>query len=841
MNNNQNQNNNNQNPNGNGNRPKKPGFTGTIIILIISMVLTLLFVQQFNRLRSSGEEEVSYDKFISMVKDKKVEKVEIYLEKIYFTPKDQPANQSVKYYVIRTDDYSLVDRLDEAGVKFSQIDEGGSAIFRTILSYIIMIAAFYILMMLIMRGASKGGGIMGVGKSNAKVYDMQKDTGVTFKDVAGEEEAKESLAEVVDYLHQPEKYMEIGAKLPKGALLVGPPGTGKTLLAKAVAGEANVPFFSISGSEFVEMYVGVGASRVRDLFKQANDKAPCIIFIDEIDAIGRSRDTRHMGGDSEREQTLNQLLSEMDGFDTAKGIVILAATNRPEVLDKALLRPGRFDRRVVVERPDLKGREDILRVHAKDVKIDETVDLHELALTTSGAVGADLANIINEAALLAVKKGRKFVSQKDLIESVEVVFAGKEKKNKILSDEEKKLVAYHETGHALMTVLQKNTVPVQKITIVPRTNGALGYVWQVPDEEKSLETQAEIEADIVIACAGRAAEALKFPSVTTGAASDIQQATEKARRMVTMYGMSERFGMVQLEGITGEYLDRRSVLQCSDETETKIDSEVRNIIKRAYNRAFKLLQKNEQILDAIAAFLYEHETITGKEFVEIYEKISGRKVVIGERLLSDSLLKTDKDKERDKEREKAKSKDKAKSGNPEKSGEKKQKVKDRYTVYRSREEGAGDKSEKPEAGSTNGNAGADELMPWDIPYGNAPQNQDPENPEEPAVEETAEIPEKLTSPADDEPEETDGESEEACDEAEVSDDTDDSEEVSEEADEETDEADDTSDDSEEADTSDEADEEPVDDIPKPWETYARETAEKQNSIDDPEKPNGDDE
>ncbi len=645
-------NNQNRNDDPNGNRPKKPGLSVTVILLIISVVLTLLFWQQFNKFKSSGEQEVSYDKFVTMVKGNEVENVEIYKDKIYFTPKEQTdATKKVTYYVVRTDDIHLVDRLAESKVKFSQIDEGGSAILRTVLSYVIMIGAFYILMMLIMRGASKGGGIMGVGKSNAKMYDMQKDTGVTFEDVAGEEEAKESLAEVVDFLHEPEKYLAIGAKLPKGALLVGPPGTGKTLLAKAVAGEAKVPFFSISGSEFVEMYVGVGASRVRDLFRQANQKAPCIIFIDEIDAIGRSRDTRHMGGDSEREQTLNQLLSEMDGFDTSKGIVILAATNRPEVLDKALLRPGRFDRRVVVERPDVKGREDILKVHAKEVKQDETVDLHELALTTSGAVGADLANIINEAALLAVRKGRQFVSQKDLIESVELVFAGKEKKNKILSDDEKKLVAYHETGHALMTVLQKNTVPVQKITIVPRTNGALGYVWQVPDEEKSLETQAEIEADIVIACAGRAAEALKFPSVTTGAASDIQQATEKARRMVTMYGMSEKFGMVQLEGITGEYLDRRAVLQCSDETETKIDSEVRSIIKRAYARAYKALKKNEAILDAIAAFLYDHETITGKEFVEIYEKVSGRKVDTSKRLISDSLLKTDKDKEKEKDKQ----------------------------------------------------------------------------------------------------------------------------------------------------------------------------------------------
>ena len=658
-------NNNNRNDDQNGNKPKRPGLTGTLVLLVISAILTLIFWQQFNKFKKSGEEEVSYDKFITMVDEGKVDNIEIYSTKIYFKPKSQPdSTREISYYVIRTDDLNLVDRLAKAKVKFSQIDEGGSAIMRTVLSYGIMIVAFYILMMLIMRGASKGGGIMGVGKSNAKMYDMQKDTGVTFGDVAGEEEAKESLAEVVDFLHEPEKYLAIGAKLPKGALLVGPPGTGKTLLAKAVAGEAKVPFFSISGSEFVEMYVGVGASRVRDLFRQANQKAPCIIFIDEIDAIGRSRDTRHMGGDSEREQTLNQLLSEMDGFDTSKGIVILAATNRPEVLDKALLRPGRFDRRVVVERPDLKGREDILKVHAKNVKQDETVDLHELALTTSGAVGADLANIINEAALLAVRKGRQFVSQKDLIESVEVVFAGKEKKNKILSDEEKWMVAYHETGHALMTVLQKNTVPVQKITIVPRTNGALGYVWQVPDEEKSLESQAEIEADIVIACAGRAAEALKFPSVTTGAASDIQQATEKARRMVTMYGMSEKFGMVQLEGITGEYLDRRSVLQCSDETETKIDNEVRAIIKRAYTRAFKALKKNESILDAIAAFLYEHETITGTEFVKIYEQVSGRKVDTSKRLLSDSLLKRDKEKTRDKvktgEKEKAVSKERLK-------------------------------------------------------------------------------------------------------------------------------------------------------------------------------------
>ena len=614
--------NNNNEPEKKNNDGKKPGSGAKILILIISIVLALIFIQQFAKFKKAGEQEVSYDKFIEMVEQKEIERVEIYNNKIYLFPKkDSSAVLGVTYYVQRTDDYGLVDRLAAADVKFQQIDEGGSVLVRTILSYVVMIGMFYLLMMLIFRGASKGGGIMGVGKSGAKLYDVEKSTGVTFKDVAGEEEAKESLEEMVDFLKRPEKYLEIGAKLPKGALLVGPPGTGKTLLAKAVAGEAGVPFFSMSGSEFVEMYVGVGASRVRDLFKQATEKAPCIIFIDEIDAIGRSRDTRQMGGDSEREQTLNQLLSEMDGFDSSKGIVILAATNRPEVLDKALLRPGRFDRRVVVERPDLKGREDILRVHSKNVKLDETVDLHELALATSGAVGADLANVINEAALLAVRKKRSLVSQKDLIEAVELVDSGKEKKNRILSEEEKRIVAYHETGHALLTVLQKHTMPIQKITIVPRTTGALGYVWMVPEEEKTMETQVEMESQIVIACAGRAAEAIKFESVTSGAASDIEQATKLARAMVMYYGMSEKFGMVQLAAITGEFLDRRSVMQCSEETQTKIDNEVRNIIKAAYERAYDILSENEPILDAIAAFLIEHETITGKEFIEIYNRV----------------------------------------------------------------------------------------------------------------------------------------------------------------------------------------------------------------------------
>ena len=616
--------------NENNNKNKKPGISPTVIVLIISVVLTLIFWQQYNAFKSAGEKEVPYSEFLNMIDKEQVKDVEIYNDKIYFTPtvQDNPM-QDVKYYVIRTDDYNLVDRLDEAGIEFTEIDEGGNVILRTILSYVIMIGVFYIFMMLIMRGASKGGGIMGVGKSNAKMY-VQKKTGITFKDVAGQEEAKESLVEMVDFLHNPDKYLAIGAKLPRGALLVGPPGTGKTLLAKAVAGEASVPFFSISGSDFVEMYVGVGASRVRDLFKQASSMAPCIIFIDEIDAIGRSRDTRHTGGDSEREQTLNQLLSEMDGFDTSKGIVVLAATNRPEVLDKALLRPGRFDRRVIVEKPDLKGRQDVLRVHSRNVKLDETVDLHELALATSGAVGADLANIVNEAAILAVKNGREYVSQKDLFESVEVVFAGKEKKDRLLSPEEKRIVAYHEVGHALLIALQKHTEPVQRITIVPRTMGTLGYVWQVPEEEKYLSSQAEMEADIVTFLGGRAAEALKFNSVTTGASNDIEQATKKARSMVTLYGMSEKFGMVQLEGVTGQYLDGQTYLQCSDETATKVDTEVRNIIKRSYNKAYKLLKKNLPILDAIAEHLIEKETITGQEFMEIFNQVGKEKGVITE-------------------------------------------------------------------------------------------------------------------------------------------------------------------------------------------------------------------
>ena len=680
------ENNNNQNNNNDNNNNKKQpgGFNSIIGGGVIAVILSIIFLMAFNTYKSSGEEKVNYNEFIQMLEDGNVKNVKIYEKKIKFTPIFEDKNvENVTYYCIRTDDYRLVDRLEKADVEFTAVDEGGNAILSQVLYYIILIAVMYFITMLIMRRIAGGsGGIMNVGKSNAKLYDMTKNTGVTFDDVAGEEEAKESLTEMVDFLKEPKKYLEIGARLPKGALLVGPPGTGKTLLAKAVAGEAGVPFFSMSGSEFVEMYVGVGASRVRDLFKQANTKAPCIIFIDEIDAIGRSRDTRHMGGDSEREQTLNQLLSEMDGFDSSKGIIILAATNRPEVLDKALLRPGRFDRRVIVERPDLKGREDILKVHAKDVKLDETVDLKEIANVTSGSVGADLENIINEAALTAVRKGRRFVSQTDILESIEVVFAGKEKKNNILSADEKSVVAYHEAGHALLTMLQKNTMPVQKITIVPRTKGSLGYVWQAPEEEKNLQTKAEMEADIVITMGGRAAEALKFPSVTNGASNDIEQATKTARAMVTMYGMSDRFGMVQLEGITGEYLDRRRVLECSDETATMIDEEVRKIINNGYAKAYKLLSENIAILDAIATYLIDHESITGKEFMDIFNQVTGGvmpKVDKGDSLTSGDITKTFKVKslaEKTKEKVKAKVK---------KAKKKKEKDKDKYKVFASAE------------------------------------------------------------------------------------------------------------------------------------------------------------
>ena len=618
------QNNNDQNNNG-----KKPQNRSFIFMLVVSIGLTLLFFYAYSRYQTSQQVEISYSQFLDMLDKGEVEKVRIYSSSLEIVPKtDKKSKNTLKktYYATRISDLKLVDRLEEAKkngeLDYTAVDESNTAMIGNILSWVLMIGVFYVIIWLFMRSMSKGGGMMGVGKSNAKMY-VEKKTGVTFADVAGQEESKESLKEMVDFLHNPKKYLEIGAKLPKGALLVGPPGTGKTLLAKAVAGEANVPFFSLSGSDFVELYVGVGASRVRDLFKQANSMAPCIIFIDEIDAIGRSRDSKYGGGDSEREQTLNQLLSEMDGFDTSKGIVILAATNRPEVLDKALLRPGRFDRRVIVEKPDLKGRIETLMVHAKNVKMDETVDFKELALATSGAVGADLANIINEAALAAVKAGREYVTQADLFESVEVVFAGKEKKDRILSKQEKQIVAYHETGHALCIALQKHTEPVQKITIIPRTMGSLGYVMQVPEEEKYLNTQAEMEADIVTFLAGRAAEAIKFPSVTTGASNDIEQATNMARRMITMYGMSDEFGMVALESIQNRYLDGRSVMNCSEETATKIDDEVRRIIKESYQKAYDLLKANESVLDALAKFLIEKETITGKEFMKIYAEITG--------------------------------------------------------------------------------------------------------------------------------------------------------------------------------------------------------------------------
>ncbi len=624
----------NEGRNGSGGSGKDPKRQSIVLFLIAALV-TLLLMSSFMKMMSGEtQKEISYNEFIQMLEDNKVESVTISTDRVNIKPKEEEkANKllylygspsAVTYYTGKIeDDDTLTQRLLKYDVPVKgEVADSSSVIISFLLTYVVPILLMWVLLSFLFRKMSKGGGPMGVGKSTAKVY-VQKETGITFKDVAGEDEAKESLQEVVDFLHNPGKYAKIGAKLPKGALLVGPPGTGKTLLAKAVAGEAKVPFFSLSGSDFIELYVGVGASRVRDLFKEATKNAPCIIFIDEIDAIGRSRDSKYGGGDSEREQTLNQLLSEMDGFDTSKGIVILAATNRPEVLDKALLRPGRFDRRVIVEKPDLKGRIETLKVHAKNVKMDETVDFKELALATSGAVGADLANIINEAALAAVKAGREFVSQADLFESIEVVFAGKEKKDRILSKKEKEIVAYHETGHALCIALQKHTEPVQKITIIPRTMGSLGYVMQVPEEEKYLNTKAEMEEDIVTFLAGRAAEAIKFPSVTTGASNDIEQATKMARSMITMYGMSDEFGMVALESVQNRYLDGRAVMNCSEDTATKIDDEIRKVIKAAYEKAYNLLIENVSLLDALAQHLIEKETITGKEFMKIFEEMTG--------------------------------------------------------------------------------------------------------------------------------------------------------------------------------------------------------------------------
>ena len=539
------------------------------------------------------------------------------------TPKEKDKDGvTLTYYTGKmANDTELLPLMREKNVEIQPYIQNDAmiSIALNILSIVVPMILLWVLFSGFMRRMGGGGGVMGVGKSKAKVY-IEKETGVTFKDVAGEEEAKESLVEVVDFLHNPEKYTEIGAKLPKGALLVGPPGTGKTLLAKAVAGEAHVPFFSLAGSDFVEMFVGVGASRVRDLFEEAKKNAPCIVFIDEIDAIGKSRDSR-MGGNDEREQTLNQLLAEMDGFESNQACIILAATNRPEVLDQALLRPGRFDRRIIVERPDLKGREDILKVHVKNVKLDETVDLAAVALATSGAVGADLANMINEAAIMAVKNGRKAICQKDLFDAMEVVMMGKEKKNKILSEEERKVVSYHEVGHALTSALQKDAEPVQKITIIPRTSGALGYVLQTPEEEKFLLSKKEILARLVVCMGGRAAEEVVFDSVTTGASNDIQQATNLARAMVTQYGMSEKFGLMGLESRESMYLDNGSVLNCSDETASHVDEEVMRILKEAYEEAKRLLTENRECLDQISAFLIEKETITGKEFMEIFHKV----------------------------------------------------------------------------------------------------------------------------------------------------------------------------------------------------------------------------
>ena len=611
--------NNNQNPN-----DKNKGNKNGLIAAIIASFAILLFVCWIrDEVKSSTNEEITYDAFLEMVEKEEVESVEFSGSIINIIPKNQEDNFYKKtYYTGYLKDEALLERLNNANIEYhSKIDDGSSSIIEFLMWNIFPFFLIFGTMWLLFRPMFKGGGMMGVGKSNAKVY-VEKETGVTFQDVAGQEEAKDSLTELVDFLHNPAKYAKIGAKLPKGALLVGPPGTGKTLLAKALAGEAKVPFFSLSGSDFVELYVGVGASRVRDLFKQAQQKAPCIIFIDEVDAIGKSRDGHH-GGNDEREQTLNQLLSEMDGFDTSKGLVVLAATNRPEVLDKALLRPGRFDRRVIVDKPDLKGRVDILKVHAKNVMMDETVDLEEIALATSGAVGSDLANMINEAAIMAVKDNRNFVRQSDLFEAVEVVIAGKEKKDRILGKEEKKIVAYHEVGHALVTALQKGSEPVQKITIVPRTMGALGYVMQVPEEEKYLMSKDEMLIQITTCLGGRAAEKIIFNSITTGASNDIEQATKMARAMVTQYGMSERFGMIGLETIENRYLDGRAVLNCSDETATEVDREVTNIIKECYVKAEGLLSENKDVLDKIAEYLIKEETITGKEFMRIFHEIKG--------------------------------------------------------------------------------------------------------------------------------------------------------------------------------------------------------------------------
>lgn len=658
-----NQNNRNkQNLPGNNNPNNKNNRQRWNIILFTVMLISFIVFALYQFREDTNAKEITYDQFLNMVDSGEVKKVVIEEDKIVITAKTEAEMKNSKkkgasesdvvegsvtdksdssnklesdsstgllsnvtrkqYYTGIVKDDTLSDRLYKAGVEYEQkIPDSTSYMVMNLLVNIVPLVIMIGLGVMLMRRMTKGGGMMGVGKSNAKMY-VEKSTGVTFKDVAGQDEAKESLQEVVDFLHNPGKYTGIGAKLPKGALLVGPPGTGKTLLAKAVAGEAKVPFFSLSGSAFVEMYVGVGASRVRDLFKQAQQMAPCIIFIDEIDAIGKSRDSQ-LGGNDEREQTLNQLLAEMDGFDSNKGLLLLAATNRPEILDPALLRPGRFDRRIIVDKPDLKGRIDVLKVHAKDVRMDETVNLEEIALATSGAVGSDLANMINEAAINAVKKGRNVVSQADLFEAVEIVLVGKEKKDRIMSQKERRIVSYHEVGHALVTALQKDAEPVQKITIVPRTMGALGYVMQTPEEEKFLNTKKELEAMIVVALGGRAAEEIVFDTVTTGASNDIEQATKIARAMITQYGMSDRFGLMGLESIQNKYLDGRAVLNCGEATAGEIDEEVMKMLKSAYAEAKKLLSENREALDKIAEFLIEKETITGKEFMKIFREVKG--------------------------------------------------------------------------------------------------------------------------------------------------------------------------------------------------------------------------
>ena len=614
-----------QGPN-NNNGDKRNDKNGQMLLMLIVVTLVALFIMSLvTRLETSSmSKEISYTEFLNMIDEDKVAAVEFASQQINITPKTEKGSISLTtYYTGYVNDSELLPLLKEKDIDIrATIPDNTSTWVYNILSFVIPLVLVWILLGFLMKRMG-GGGMMGVGKSNAKVY-VEKSTGVTFKDVAGQDEAKESLQEVVDFLHNPGKYTQIGAKLPKGALLVGPPGTGKTLLAKAVAGEAGVPFFSLAGSDFVEMFVGVGASRVRDLFKEAQKQAPCIIFIDEIDAIGKSRDSRYGGGNDEREQTLNQLLAEMDGFDTSKGLLILAATNRPEVLDKALLRPGRFDRRIIVDKPDLKGRLETLKVHSKDVLMADDVDLEALALASAGLVGSDLANMINEAAINAVKKGRKFVTQADLFEAFEIVaVGGKEKKDRAMSDKEKKIVSYHEVGHAMVTALQKNTEPVQKITIVPRTMGALGYTLQTPEEEKFLQTKEELEAKIVTYMAGRAAEEIVFHSVTSGAANDIEQATKIARAMITQFGMSEKFGMMSLASVENQYLDGRAALNCGEQTASQIDQEVLQMINHSYEEAKRLLNENREVLDKIAEYLYEHETITGKEFMKIFRELKG--------------------------------------------------------------------------------------------------------------------------------------------------------------------------------------------------------------------------